>query len=99
MNKVISLFSTPIIFASVAAFIFCAGPSRAADTNSPAQQMWQQDYGPTREERMQWWRDAKFGMFIHWGVYSVPAGVYKGQPVPRLGEWIMRTTSIPVADY
>jgi len=26
------------------------------------------------DARMQWWRRAKFGMFIHWGVYSVPAG-------------------------
>ena len=33
----------------------------------------------THEARMQWWRDARFGMFIHWGVYSVPAGTYKGQ--------------------
>ena len=29
-----------------------------------------------RDARMGWWRDAKFGMFIHWGVYSVPAGYY-----------------------
>jgi alpha-L-fucosidase len=48
---------------------------------------------------MQWWRQAKFGMFIHWGVYSVPAGIYKGQPVTHAGEWIMRTANIPVADY
>jgi alpha-L-fucosidase len=61
--------------------------------------MWQQDYGPTHDARMQWWRQAKFGMFIHWGVYSVPAGVYKGQPVTHAGEWIMRTADIPVADY
>ena len=32
--------------------------------------------------RMGWWREAKFGMFIHWGVYSVPAGYYHGIPVP-----------------
>jgi len=31
----------------------------------------------TREARMQWWRDARFGMFVHWGVYSVPAGTYR----------------------
>lgn len=48
---------------------------------------------------MQWWRDARFGMFIHWGVYSVPAGIYKGQPVRYGGEWIMRSANIPVAEY
>ncbi len=49
--------------------------------------------------RMQWWREAKFGMFIHWGVYAVPAGTYHGQQVPKLGEWIMRNAEIPVAEY
>ncbi len=58
------------------------------------------DETPTqRDARMQWWRDAKFGMFIHWGVYSVPAGTYKGQQVPGIGEWIMRNAEIPVAEY
>ena len=35
-----------------------------------------------RETRMQWWRQARFGMFIHWGVYSVPAGTYQGKRIP-----------------
>jgi alpha-L-fucosidase len=53
----------------------------------------------TRNERMQWWRDARFGMFIHWGVYAVPAGTYKGQKINRIGEWIMNRGKIPVAEY
>ncbi|MGA4643575.1 alpha-L-fucosidase [Limisphaera sp. 4302-co] len=52
-----------------------------------------------RDARMRWWREARFGMFIHWGVYAVPAGVYKGQRIPRLGEWIMNRAKIPVAEY
>lgn len=52
-----------------------------------------------RDSRMKWWREAKFGMFIHWGVYSVPAGYYQGMPVGGLGEWIMNDAAIPVADY
>ena len=52
-----------------------------------------------REDRMAWWREAKFGMFIHWGVYSVPAGYYHGQPVPKAGEWIMNHGKIPMAEY
>jgi alpha-L-fucosidase len=52
-----------------------------------------------RDARMAWWREAKFGMFIHWGVYSVPAGYYHGKPVPGIGEWIMNHGKIPMADY
>ena len=53
----------------------------------------------TSDERMKWWREARFGMFIHWGVYAVPAGVYKGQKINRIGEWIMNRGKIPVAEY
>jgi len=53
----------------------------------------------SKDERMKWWRDARFGMFIHWGIYSVPAGTYKGQQVPGTGEWIMNSAHIPVAEY
>ena len=52
-----------------------------------------------RDARMGWWRDAKFGLFIHWGLFAVPAGEWKGKPVPGIGEWIMNKGSIPVADY
>jgi len=52
-----------------------------------------------RDARMQWWREARFGMFIHWGLYSIPAGVWNGKPVLGIGEWIMNNGSIPVADY
>lgn len=53
----------------------------------------------TPESRMEWWNDAKFGLFIHWGVYSVPAGVYNGQEVRGIGEWIQNHAKIPVAEY
>jgi alpha-L-fucosidase len=52
-----------------------------------------------RDARMKWWREARFGMFIHWGVYSVPAGTYKGKQIRGIGEWIMNTGKIPVAEY
>ncbi|WP_309009054.1 alpha-L-fucosidase [Pelagicoccus sp. SDUM812005] len=51
------------------------------------------------DERMEWWRDAGFGMFIHWGLYSIPAGEYKGQRVKGIAEWIMEKLDIPVAEY
>jgi alpha-L-fucosidase len=52
-----------------------------------------------RDMRMKWWRDSRFGMFIHWGVYAVPAGEYKGQRSNRIGEWIMEWANIPRAEY
>ncbi|MEX0641397.1 MAG: alpha-L-fucosidase [Pirellulales bacterium] len=52
-----------------------------------------------RDARMGWWRDARFGMFIHWGVYSVPAGVYNGKQTGRIGEWIMHNQRISVSEY
>jgi alpha-L-fucosidase len=50
-------------------------------------------------KKMKWWTNAKFGMFIHWGVYSVPAGTYDGKQIPGIGEWIMNTAKIPMATY
>ncbi|MBL7215025.1 MAG: alpha-L-fucosidase [Phycisphaerae bacterium] len=52
-----------------------------------------------RDARMAWWRQARFGMFIHWGVYAVPAGTYKDEQVKGIGEWIMNRGKIPVAEY
>ena len=52
-----------------------------------------------RDARMAWWREARFGMFIHWGLYSIPAGTWKGKQIPGVGEWIMNDASIPVAEY
>jgi alpha-L-fucosidase len=58
-----------------------------------------QESSAERDRRMEWWRDAGFGMFIHWGVYSIPAGIYKGQEVKGIGEWIMHSAKIPVQEY
>ena len=52
-----------------------------------------------REARLKWWREARFGMFIHWGVYSVPAGEWQGKLIPGIGEWIMNRAKIPVTEY
>ena len=52
-----------------------------------------------RQDNLNWWKHAKFGMFIHWGVYSVPDGVYQGKEIPGIGEWIMLNGKIPVAEY
>lgn len=72
----------------VVGLLFVAGVA-LAQTETPEQ----------RDARMKWWREARFGMFIHWGLYAVPAGTWKGQQIGGIGEWIMNTAKIPVAEY
>jgi alpha-L-fucosidase len=52
-----------------------------------------------RERRLRWWREARYGMFIHWGLYAVPAGEWKGKLIPGIGEWIMNRAKIPIPEY
>jgi len=56
---------------------------------------------PAREARLAWWREARFGLFMHWGIYAVPAGEWKGLEKQRDlgGEWIMQRAQIPVKEY
>jgi alpha-L-fucosidase len=53
------------------------------------------------EKRMSWWRDAKFGMFIHWGPYAVAGGEYRGKTIDGWvgAEWIMNDAKIPIKEY
>jgi alpha-L-fucosidase len=54
------------------------------------------------QDRLQWFRNSKFGMFIHWGPYSALAGEWHGQRLAidrQPAEWIMQFLKIPVADY
>jgi len=55
--------------------------------------------GIGHDERMKWWREARFGMFIHWNVSSVPAGVYHGKHNHFVGEWLMHDEKIPLTEY
>ncbi len=52
-----------------------------------------------KAERMKWFNDARFGMFIHWGLYAEPAGVWEGKDVEGIGEWIQDKAKIPVSEY
>jgi hypothetical protein len=49
------------------------------------------------DPRLEWWRDARFGMFIHWGLYAVPAGEWNGKT--GYGEWIRSSAEIPLETY
>ena len=53
----------------------------------------------SQDAKMKWFREAKFGLFIHWGLYCIPAGEWKGEPIAGIGEWIMNRAKIPVKEY
>jgi alpha-L-fucosidase len=52
-----------------------------------------------KKARLSWFHEAKYGLFIHWGLYAIPAGEWKGQRVPGIGEWVMFRAKVPVAEY
>src|ERR1017187_3279090 len=68
-------------------------PAATAQTSQTGQIEIKQQH----DARVEWWREAKFGMFIHWGVYSVPAGEWNGKT--NYAEWIMEEAHIPASRY
>lgn len=54
---------------------------------------------PVQSSAIQKWKDMKFGLFIHWGIYSIPAGVWNGKQIEKLGEQIQRHAHIPNDEY
>lgn len=53
----------------------------------------------TRDERVAWWQEARFGMFIHWGIYSLPGGEWKGKQIDGYAEHLMRKEKISRKGY
>ena len=51
------------------------------------------------DQRMAWWSEARFGMFIHWGIYSQAAGYWDGKPMSGAGEWLQITHKVPTSQY
>ncbi|MBN2023348.1 MAG: alpha-L-fucosidase [Pirellulales bacterium] len=61
--------------------------------------VWGEETEAQRDRRMAWWREARFGMFIHFGLYSVAAGHWEGQPVKGISSWNLHTTKAPLEKY
>ena len=83
----------PAVFVALA-LLGCAGP--------PAEPTSVEEL--TAEERMEWWREARFGMFIHWGLYSVLGGEWEGFDYGKemenaSAEWVMLQAAIPKQEY
>jgi alpha-L-fucosidase len=53
----------------------------------------------SQDPKTKWFQEAKFGLFIHWGLYAIPAGEWNGRMIPGPGELIMRNARIPVKEY
>ncbi|HIT89909.1 MAG TPA: alpha-L-fucosidase [Candidatus Merdenecus merdavium] len=51
------------------------------------------------DTKQQWFKEDKYGLFIHWGLYSILAGEYKGKKTDHISEWIMNSLGIPVSEY
>ena len=75
-----------------------ANPRDVAAVDQAVNGWWTQSM-KTRDQRLQWWREARFGCFIHWGVYSGPGGVWEGHFSGTYSEHLMRTQKIPLAEY
>ena len=89
-----------ILFFSILAMSSCKEqPKESESVKEVAAINYLEESTESFDERMRWWRDARFGMFIHWGPYSVPAGIYNGKEVNSTGEWIMNTAPIPISEY
>lgn len=80
------------LFAMIAAGSVFSGslPSSAAPSAESPEQ---------NAARLKWFKEARFGMFIHWGVYAVPAGVWQGKDIRGIGEWILKNGEIPIETY
>lgn len=50
-------------------------------------------------EAKRWFRESRFGIFVHWGLYAIPGGQWKGKQISYIGEWTMHGEQIPVAEY
>ncbi len=61
--------------------------------------MEQSEYQKKHEEARQWFKSAKFGLMIHWGLYCLPAGEWKGRRMPYIGEWAQSYFRIPNDEY
>lgn len=78
------------------ALLAAAGPFAELHADDPAPLP---ETPQERDARMQWFRDAKFGMFIHWGLYSQLAGEWRDKTVTGGAEWIQKYLEIPRSQY
>jgi alpha-L-fucosidase len=90
------VLALPLLFC----FMFVARPAQAqSQPSDEAAASSRPGADKERDRKFAWFRDARFGLFIHWGLYAVPAGEWKGKPIAGIGEWIMNRGRIPISEY
>ncbi|MHC4942723.1 MAG: alpha-L-fucosidase, partial [Planctomycetota bacterium] len=93
LKRTWSSFSVTALFALLLLGGFgCAGLEATDDGAAPDTKVL-----TDKDKRMAWWREARFGMFIHWGLYAIPAGEWEGGT--NHAEWIRTTAQIPIETY
>src|SRR2546429_2431101 len=85
--------------ASIAAEPLAKRESLSVPAKDSPEMAWWRESMKTRDERLQWWREARFGMFVHWGVYSGLGGTWRGHPGKGYAEHIQRMLKIPIPVY
>ena len=90
----------PLALICAAQFGYSAPPDKLAEVH---QEEWKA-MNASKAETMEWFKDSKYGMFIHWGLYSIPGGVWNGQKIhemrrPHVAEWIQHAAEVPRAEY
>jgi hypothetical protein len=74
-------------------FLAITGNSFSQNKDSMSKQ-WDKMF-QSKKRSLEKFNDAKFGMFIHWGAYSMPAGIWKGKKIKGLGEWVCTMPKFP----
>jgi alpha-L-fucosidase len=85
----ITRHSAVLLAAALALGLATSATPQAPDPSSPE----------AKKARLAWFHEAKYGLFIHWGLYAIPAGEWKEKRIPGIGEWIMFRARIPVPEY
>lgn len=90
---------------AIAGVLISAPLAYGQDSQKSMDELWGETTGPqvrlANEDRGDWFSGDKYSMFIHWGLYSIPAGEWKGQTYYGISEWLMsnRVADIPVSEY
>ncbi|MGA2749459.1 MAG: alpha-L-fucosidase [Verrucomicrobiota bacterium] len=83
---------------SLLAVAFCVASQVRADETTGGRS-YMDETRAQRDARMEWFREARFGMFIHWGLYAQAAGAWEGKETTGAGEWIMNDMRIADSQY
>jgi alpha-L-fucosidase len=106
MKKELKKIHQKITFViSLSLFILSPGIARESSSvgREPIDSMFEhrssQEAIPQMPEKFKWFEEAKFGLFIHWGLFSIPASMWNGVPASKVSEYIMMEKEIPARAY